>query len=140
MSDMTNETERLGLSNLIVRQLFLSDDAGALSFEIDGGDSVVWYGDGDCCSETWFSDIIGTHNLIGHEVLNVTEEQLGPMNDGRSRQEFDDLAVIRITTTEGVCHIFWRNSSNGYYGGSVASYADADPCDYANEIVGNWST
>lgn len=74
----------------------------------------------DCCSETWFADIIGIKNLLGQqviavEILDVPKEMETP---DRTRQEDDAYYGIRIKTKLGDCDIIYRNSSNGYYGGS----------------------
>ena len=77
--------------------------------------------DGDCCSETWFADIIGIRNLLsgsnvdGIEILRFPEE----VSDARSRQEVDAVYGVRLRTCKGNCDIIYRNSSNGYYGGTV---------------------
>jgi len=76
---------------------------------------------GGCCSETWFSDIIGIDALLGHTVTGVEELELPNYNtrDGRCRQRSDKVYGYKLTTEAGVCDVIFRNSSNGYYGGSV---------------------
>ena len=73
---------------------------------------------GDCCSQTWFADMVGVKQLIGHTVVK-TEEIDVPVTDTRDRSEEDQNYGIRITTDGGVCDIVYRNASNGYYGGSI---------------------
>lgn len=72
---------------------------------------------GDCCSETWYSDIIGLHNLINREIYGVEILELPEPQDDRSRQEYDEAYGVRLKTVKGHCDIIYRNSSNGYYGG-----------------------
>lgn len=74
----------------------------------------------DCCSETWFADIIGLHNLLGFRVSGVQVLKVDlPENDGRSRQDYDEAYGYRLTTEKGDCDFIFRNSSNGYYSGSL---------------------
>lgn len=82
--------------------------------------------DGDCCSESWWADIIGVNQLLGYQysISNVPEvtafeeiEMPSPI-DARSRQEEDQAYGYKIRTTQGECTLIFRNSSNGYYGGS----------------------
>lgn len=74
----------------------------------------------DCCSETWFADIIGLHNLLGQTVTGVRVLQVEiPEDDNRSRQDYDEAYGYRLTTAKGDCDFIFRNSSNGYYGGSL---------------------
>jgi len=83
---------------------------------------------GDCCSETWFADILGIENLINQEVTNVEDINLEDIQDGRSRQDSDEFYGIKITTIKGVVDIIYRNSSNGYYSGS---------CDFGGKLSEN---
>lgn len=119
MSDVTNETETLGLAGRTVTGLAVEHGEGSLVFTTTTGD-VGWGTYGDCCSETWFADVINLAALLNHPVLHVSETWTDDPDDGqRSRQEVDSVGVITITTVGGDCRIEWRNSSNGYYGGSV---------------------
>lgn len=74
---------------------------------------------GDCCSETWIYAICGSEALLNHLVLSYEEVEMPTPNDDRTRQEYDQLYCYRIRTNNGICDIEFRNSSNGYYGGSL---------------------
>ena len=115
-----------------IRGVEVNDDETLLRFQCDGG-PVTFEVDGDCCSSSWFADLIGYEALIGRAVAEVREVELAegksPPNDvptsgpliaaGRSRQEEDALYGYVITTDRGRCTIAFRNSSNGYYGGEL---------------------
>lgn len=109
--------------------------------------------DGDCCSETWFADIIGVANLLspdtsayrgynddgkimGIELLDLPPEDNSP----RTRQEYDTLYGIRLRTKKGDCDIIYRNSSNGYYGGEAFPMRVEDGQKIKNwkEITEDW--
>lgn len=139
----SNETERLGLQGRKVVGLFMRHGEEALTFLVEGDDGiepVTWVTDADCCSSTFFTDIVRTHELIGHTVQSVVAEELGDKVEGdtRSRDEYDSCAVFHIVTETGMCDIHWRNSSNGYYGGSVGLGATIDGAE-GYGIDQNWS-
>ena len=96
-------------------------------FHTDAG-PLCYHAEADCCSETWFSDIIGLEQLIGQKVSSVEEITIPDSvsglidRDGRGRQESDTLYgyLIENGSWRNGCKIFFRNSSNGYYGGSLS--------------------
>ena len=98
---------------------FLATADDALVFRTEAG----WYRantESDCCSETWIADVLGVQQLLGAVVLGVrTLDVDGPESDERSRQDVDVHYGIALATTQGECRIIYRNSSNGYYGGSM---------------------
>lgn len=83
--------------------------------------SLVWRAEGDCCSESWFADITGVEALLGATVTAVEEVELPDPEDNRTRQDCDQAYGFKITTTKGRTDIVFRNSSNGYYGGSLCA-------------------
>jgi hypothetical protein len=118
-----------------VNHLLVSADESQLVFETDGGD-VILDTEGDCCSETWFADVLGFDALIGSPVESVYEPELSDTDDGRTRQESDRFYGYKITTAKGVCDIIYRNSSNGYYGGE--SYVGSTRLPDLREITADW--
>lgn len=125
-----------------VMALLVSKDQGDLVYVCDDGTFHLWETVGDCCSESWFADVVGTHALFGREVISVDEVPLPEwvnVDDGRTRQESDAAYGYRITTDGGQCDIIFRNSSNGYYGG-WARFLEVPvaPTDYI-EIRDDWS-
>jgi hypothetical protein len=74
--------------------------------------------EGDCCSESWFYHVLGVDALIGHTVMDVRSVEMPDApEDGKGRQDSDQLYGFRFTTTGGRADVEFRNSSNGYYGG-----------------------
>lgn len=105
-----------------ITKLFVEKDhQDALVFEF-GDERIVYNAYGDCCSETWFADITGVKALLGETVHYVEEvecdEMFYPKDDGRGRQECEQYYGMKLTTNKGCIDIIYRNSSNGYYGGS----------------------
>ena len=121
-------------------KLWVSPDQHALIIETSGGD-YKYETEGDCCSESWFADIIGVDALLHGEILGINYTQMDSIeNAHRSRQEDDKLYKVEITTVEGHCDIIFRNSSNGYYGGwmNPGEKVDEIPDDF-KEITNDWS-
>jgi len=86
--------------------------------------NFVYYVDGECCSESWFADVVSINALLGHTVNSVDEVDMGEINDDRGRQECDEAYGYKLKTTGGYADIVFRNSSNGYYGGSLRLVGD----------------
>ena len=98
------------------------------------------YGYGDCCSETWFSDVYNADNLRGHEIISVDEIDSGETDKEpeRSRQECDNVYGIRIRTEKGTCVLTYRNSSNGYYGGSALVVEKSEDVKFRKILGDTW--
>jgi hypothetical protein len=151
-----------GLQKLVGKKvvgLFVEPGEGSLVFEIPN-ESIVINTYGDCCSETWFADILGVDALIGHTIVSVEEPEYGDNTDlqwhdddlvsddafyengeknhSRSRQECDQLYGIKITTDAGYTDIVYRNSSNGYYGGNIDRVEVLDD-EEMNAIKSKWN-
>lgn len=109
------------LEGKVVTGLAVSACASYLRFELRGGARLCYQADGDCCSESWFADIVGVGALLGSEVRKVVELDLGgyDIKDGRCKQEEDLAYGHQLQTPKGRVDIIFRNSSNGYYGGSL---------------------
>ena len=80
---------------------------------------LIFETESDCCSETWFADIVGVQNLLKATITGVEILQLPDPEDARGRQEWDEAYGVKLKTTKGTCDIIYRNSSNGYYSGSA---------------------
>ncbi len=105
----------------IINKIFVSEkDQDYLRFETNEG-NLDYYAAGDCCSESYFSDVNRTKYLFGHLVEEVIEVDLMPEEviEIESRQDIDEIYGFRIKTNKGIGLVVMRNSSNGYYGGEV---------------------
>lgn len=128
------------LQGKTIKSIHVSQGESALRFDLSDGASVYWITDGDCCSESWFADITGFAALIGGTVASVDDVEIGEdPNDGRSRQEVDQVYGYTVTTDKGRASIVFRNSSNGYYGGDMGE-ALGETCKREwREITDDWS-
>ncbi len=117
-------------------------DQSELVFFTDDNNIYDWNAFGDCCSESWFYHVLGVDNLLGFKILKVEEHLEQDATDNYSRQEFDRIYKVTITTTRGYCDIEFRNSSNGYYSGwaTEAQIEDEDfSYDAFSEIKEDWT-
>lgn len=126
-----------------IKEVYINEDGTVMKFVTDIGD-MYYECEGDCCSETWFADIISSNffnfnsvSLAEYDRLVTDVEELEipywlnelVSKDERGRQDYDTVygykikAVIKNDTwrRRDDCDlvIIFRNSSNGYYGGSV---------------------
>lgn len=118
-------------SNLVGRKIlgiYVSKGEHFLKFETDDG-AIYYKAVGDCCSETWFAEILGFDNLIGEVVEScVYSNRIINKDDGKTRQEYDRFYGFELITKKGMCLFVYRNSSNGYYGG----WAERELCPNIN--------
>ncbi len=104
------------LEGKTISRVLMNDDDTVIVFETTTGEKIIYEAQGDCCSESWFSSIIGLKNLLGQQVIEVTERpEIGDLES--ERQENDILYGYFIRMKNGVTEIEFRNASNGYYGG-----------------------
>lgn len=118
--------------------LRVNDDQAFLTFDHPDGTSTTYVTDEDCCSETWFADVTGVSALLGSKVLEVDFVEVKEVDDDRTRQEHDEFYGVKLRTEKGYVDIVYRNSSNGYYGGSIELYGKSPPERMIN-ITDDWS-
>ncbi len=105
-----------------------------LKFETDLG-NIVFTVDGDCCSHSYFHDFIGVEKLLkGNPVISVNTVELTLEDSPNQVNENDDESIAcygyQLVTEDPalgeVTSVFsFRNSSNGYYGGSLENADDS---------------
>jgi hypothetical protein len=106
-----------------ITALQMSGDQGALRFVLADGE-VVARADGDCCSHTWIEDVelpaLGfPATVLAVEDIDLPKEMQVKTKTGHDEEEMAYYGC-KITTDRGDLVIAYRNSSNGYYGGSLA--------------------
>lgn len=96
-----------------------------LRFETEGGPTYTFTVDADCCSSSYFYDFYGVKNLLDNgPVTEVKEVELKDSDIKESDGEYIQVYGFQLTTESKefgpVTSVFsFRNSSNGYYGGSL---------------------
>ena len=97
-----------------------------LIFDTDQG-RAGYYVTGDCCSDSSFHDFLGVDKLIaGGPVLSMGEVEASELCQN-FHEEYDysvenygyEFVVMHPEFGEVTAVVSFRNSSNGYYGGSM---------------------
>lgn len=110
-----------------VSKLELSDDRVYLRFTMADGQPIVYRADGDCCSFSWVYEVCGVKSLLGYEVRTAKDAEFDPpagaVNEEGNPPE-DEYEVLAdysagMTTDRGYFDVYFRNTSNGYYGGEL---------------------
>lgn len=106
----------------------------------EGGPVLLLDTAGDCCSTSWWADVVGVKQLVNATVTAVEGIELDTydVNDGRTRQDEDIAYGERIHTDRGSCDLIYRNSSNGYYGGWCKPRWSANVPAGARPITEDW--
>lgn len=97
-------------------------------FTNKGNKSFYTYG--DCCSQSWIEHISGFDALIGQEVLEASNVDMGEISPPENRDNYSEVIQqysYDLKTLKGYFKIELRNESNGYYGGNL------EPCNFVAE-------
>jgi hypothetical protein len=95
----------------------VSQDKEKITFHFQEGDPVSYATYGGCCSSTWIEHLEQPYNLTGAVIYGVKESS-GP-DVPESQGEVIQSYMTTFVTTKGNIDLEYRNSSNGYYGGSL---------------------
>ncbi|QXN73014.1 hypothetical protein SEA_PHILLIS_43 [Mycobacterium phage Phillis] len=106
-----------------VLAVFISEEY--LVFETDKG--RVGFGvEGDCCSWSYFYDIVGADKLLANGPITEISEL--DLSDQNYYEDYEDIQVYGYEFVsahpvwgEQTTVVSFRNSSNGYYGGWMNS-------------------
>jgi len=124
-----------------INRIDINKSKTIIRFKIkDSEDFLYFKAEGDCCSESWFEhiNITSAYKLEGEgeglEVVEIKDIELGQVMP--SRQESDEIYGIEIKCKcsrydyNEKISIELRNSSNGYYGGSIKESSADDIKEY----------
>lgn len=104
-----------------ISSVYLEISKEFLIFETTTGKKFGYRAEGDCCSKSHFEHVNGLQSLFGNEVLRVVERAMP--EDTRGDWETIRYYGWTLETKNGRCDIEMRNTSNGYYGGSVELFS-----------------
>lgn len=105
----------------VLIRLSVGPEEGAIRLDFTEGPPLYVVTTGDCCSESWWADIVGVESCLGSQIREAIEIQM-PEDDTepeRTRQDSDARYGYTLFCERGVISLVFRNSSNGYYGGSA---------------------
>lgn len=114
------------LRNKTIIRVMIDPDHENLVF-VDSEHTPYSYGCyGDCCSHTWIEHISNLDQLVGATIVSVEPVDM-PEIPAEQQHEQDVAYGQRFNTDKGYCLIEYRNSSNGYYGGSLKFNGNHSP-------------
>jgi hypothetical protein len=119
-NDDYSEEDRL--TGQIVLAANIDTSHEVIELVLNGGRLLYLQTEGDCCSHSWFEHIESVRSLIGQEILSLESRPFNSFHeedtDGYG-YEYIKVYGFAIVTAIGKTVVEFRNSSNGYYGGSI---------------------
>lgn len=107
------------LLNKKIVKMQIASDKEALLFVTDDGQQLIVRVDAKCCSYTWIESV--ELPALGFPFTVIACDDLDMNKEPLENEEYECLQFYgaKITTDKGDLVIDYRNSSNGYYGGSI---------------------
>lgn len=95
----------------------LDDAKDYLTLTFEDGGTKRYCVTGDCCSQSWIEHLEMPDDVAGATLLDIDESDCVEVE----HPDHECLKVYRTTfkTDKGEVVLEYRNSSNGYYGGSL---------------------
>lgn len=105
----------------ILKSVDLSADKARITFAFADGTTQAFGVSGDCCSNSWIEHMETPGDVDGAKVLAVEESDVVVDDSPAAVAEHEHLQVYQtfFRTDKGTITLEYRNSSNGYYGGSL---------------------
>lgn len=116
------------LLNQVIEHIYVNDDNTLIVFKTQDDKVFAYRAYGDCCSHSWVNTLSGISNLLDRTIQKVI-----PNKEVRDDSD-DNGSVIKyygitLETVKGFVDVEYRNSSNGYYGGSLDFVKDYEISD-----------
>lgn len=133
-----------GLIGKTIKEIRVSPYATFMAFRTLDDERLFYYADQDCCSVSWFHEILQPENLLGQTITGVRVIFLAhsaqedcpdypPEAACDEENGFVQFYKVTLESTRGYTDIIFRNHSNGYYGGWMEAVGEG----YAQEHWGN---
>lgn len=104
-----------------ISYIYINDDKTIMVFLDLFGKLYAYHTYSDCCSDTWFDEIINPENLIREQVIGIEIMETKDIPVIRENHERHHECIenygYKLKTCKGYTEIIYRNDSNGYYGG-----------------------
>lgn len=105
-----------------ITKIEIADDKTCLRFFEASGEPLSFYAEGQCCSTSWFESVSGIENILGQKVLKTeAKPEVEPNRHEEDAEKYIKIYGFCLSTEKGYFDIEMRNSSNGYYGGSIST-------------------
>ena len=109
-------------SQLIGKSIVSFDwTSDSIMIRFSDGNEITGEAFGDCCSSTWLESIDLPENISG-VLISVTNIDMPEQPYDEKEHDCLQFYGVKISTSRGSAVIDYRNSSNGYYGGSIDWY------------------
>jgi hypothetical protein len=109
------------LKGRVLDRVEVAADKGSVAFHFqDAGPPVRYHVTADCCSSSWIEHCETPSDDMSGARIYFAED--GGVVDSESEGEYGEVVQVYRTTFEtskGTIVLEYRNSSNGYYGGSL---------------------
>ncbi len=111
-----------------LRSVELTNGRSDIEFLFQDGYKAKFAVEGDCCSHSWIEHLELPGDIDGATVLSVEDSapvsQDHPEHDEENDDGGDSISVYNTSfkTDRGEIILEFRNSSNGYYGGSLIAW------------------
>lgn len=118
--NIDNETMKALLGRKL-KSVKVENDREQLVLCFQDGKNYYFNAVGDCCSSTWIEHLEELCEVDGAVLLGVHDSDRVPYGEC-NEAEYECLQVYHttFTTDRGEIILEYRNSSNGYYGGSLS--------------------
>lgn len=130
------------MSNLLIgktiSEIMIAEDKEALLFITVEGQKLIARVDADCCSHTWIESVELPALGFPFKVIDC-EDLEGVKEPEEIEYEYIQYYGAKLTTDKGDLVIDYRNSSNGYYGGSIVWPDDGESYFYGGVYGQNLS-
>lgn len=107
-----------GLEKLIGQYIYeIYQDDYRIVFRYGDNQWLEMNAEGGCCSSSWIENVEIIPGAVGSKVVSFTDNYTDTIDspDHECLQSYQTV----ISTAHGSISIEYRNSSNGYYGGSL---------------------
>lgn len=111
-----------GLIGKVIIKIEVLGDDDCLRLILDNEEHIDFSAEGDCCSQSWiehYDEVSEPSTIIEFKEIPISpsfEEK--PTTKGHYEEEMK-YYFYELVTNKGSYMIEMRNSSNGYYGGSL---------------------
>jgi hypothetical protein len=105
-----------------IHEVRIDEEHLNIAFEVCGG-RLNFCAEGDCCSSSWIENVQNAEHLKGSKIVSVEDVEM-PSPDQSDHELLQAYGLrIHLADRNGLVRppflIEHRNSSNGYYGGSL---------------------
>lgn len=107
----------------VLRAVTLNQDRTRVTFDFREGAPATYQTFGDCCSRSWVEHLEMPTDVDGARIMAVGQSDSVVVAESDPEHDYLQAYAEQVITDRGEISIEFRNSSNGYYGGSLDEVA-----------------